>query len=274
MNNIITLLSDFGIADHYVSAMKGAILSINPKATIVDISHQVPPQDIAQAAYLLDNAWRYFPKGAIHLIVVDPGVGSQRKIVILQHPQAFFVAPDNGVLSYVLAEEKRPARSVSYSVKRVKLSAGLRAMTLSNRRFWRSEVSNTFQGRDIMAPVAAHLSRGVPLEEFGEPITELMAFPVLRPRRSHDALTGHIIHIDSFGNLITDVRSADLPSRNVSIEVAGHHIQGLVRYYAQKDGLVALIGSSDRLEIALRNGSAAAFTGAKVGDEVVVRFHR
>ena len=260
MSRVITLLSDFGAADHYVAAMKGVILSINPEATLVDISHNVQPQNIAQAAFLLDSAWKYFPEGTIHLVVVDPGVGSERKTVILQHPQGLFVAPDNGVLSYVLAE----------CAPKGKLRPGTKAVSLSNRKLGMPMVSPTFHGRDIMAPAAAFLSMGAPIEELGDPVERLVTIPIPRPLRKRNALIGHVIHIDSFGNLITDVRNADVPSRNMSIEVLGHRIEGLVEYYAQKDGLVALFGSSDRLEIAFANGSAAAFTGAKVGYKVIV----
>ena len=272
MSGIITLLTDFGMADHYVSAMKGVILSINPKATLVDICHQVQPQNIAQAAFLLDATWRYFPQGIIHLIVVDPEVGSQRQAIILKHQSTLFVAPDNGVLSYLLTDEKqRTHNALSYSLEPRKLGPGLKAIALSNRSFWRPSVSATFHGRDILAPVAAHLSLGVPLEEFGKMVSELLAFPLPRPRRSQDSLVGHIIHIDSFGNLISDIRSADLPSADLCIEVAGQQIDGLAQYYAQKEGLMALIGSSDRLEVAQRNGSAAALTGAHLGDEITVK---
>ena len=272
MSGIITLLTDFGMADHYVPAMKGVILSINPKATLVDICHQVQPQNIAQAAFLLDTTWKYFPQGTIHLVVVDPEVGSQRQAIILKHHSAFFVAPDNGVLSYLLADEEQPAHyAPSYSLEPRKLGPGLKAVALSNRRFWRPSVSATFHGRDILAPVAAHLSLGVPLEEFGKLVSKLLAFHLPRPRRSQDNLVGHIIHIDGFGNLISDIRSADLPSADLCIEVAGQRIKGLAQYYAQKEGMMALIGSSDRLEIAQRNGSAAALTGARLGDEITVK---
>ena len=273
MSSIITLLTDFGMADHYVSAMKGVILSINPKVTLVDICHQVQPQNIAQAAFLLDSTWRYFPQGTVHLIVVDPQVGSQRRLIVLeQQPSTFFVAPDNGVLSYLLSNEEQTVQpSLLHSPKPHRLGPGLKAVSLSNHQFWRPSVSVTFHGRDILAPVAAHLSLGIPLEEFGTPVTELLAFPLSHPCRLQDSLVGHILHIDSFGNLISDIRSADLPAGDLCIEVSGQHIDVVVQYYAQKEGLVALVGSSDRLEIAQSNGSAAAFTGAALGDEITVK---
>ena len=272
MSGIITLLTDFGLADHYVSAMKGVILNINPKATFVDICHQVQPQNIVKAAFLLDSTWRYFPQGTIHLVVVDPGVGSRRHAIVLEHQSSFFIAPDNGVLSYLFADEKQPAHYAPSNLPKLhKLGTGFKAISLSNRRFWRPSVSATFHGRDILAPVAAHLSLGVPIEEFGKPVSKMLSFPIPRPYRSQDNLVGHIIHIDSFGNLISDIRSTDLPVSDLCIEVSGQHIDGLVQYYSQKDELVALIGSNDRLEIAQHNGSAAAFTGAGLGDEITVK---
>jgi S-adenosylmethionine hydrolase len=272
VNGIITLITDFGIADHYVSALKGVILNINPKAVLVDISHQVQPQNIAQAAFLLDSTWMYFPRGTIHLVVVDPGVGSQRRAILLEHQSTFFIAPDNSVLSYVLADEKQPTHYAPSNLPKLhKLGTGFKAISLSNRHFWRPFVSATFHGRDILAPVAAHLSLGVPIEEFGKPVSKLWSFPIPRPHQSQDSLIGHIIYIDSFGNLISDIHSADLPTGDIRVEVCGLQIDGLVQYYAQKDELVALIGSNDRLEIALHNGSAAAFTGANLGDEITVK---
>jgi len=271
VSGIITLLTDFGTADHYVSAMKGVILNINPKAILVDIGHQVQPQNIDRAAFLLDSTWRYFPQGTIHLVVVDPGVGSQRRAIVLEHQSTFFIAPDNGVLSYVLGFKKQPAHYAPSNLPKLhKLGTGFKAISLSNRRFWLPSVSATFHGRDILAPVAAHLSLGVPIEEFGKPVSKLWSFPIPQPLRSQDNLVGHIIHIDSFGNLISDIHSADLPAGDLCIEVSGQHIDGLVQYYDQKDELVALIGSNDQLEIARHNGSAAAFTGAGLGDDITV----
>ena len=257
MGNIITLTTDFGTSDAYIGAMKGVILGINPNATIVDISHDIEPQNILQAAYVLDKAYPYFPKGTIHVVVVDPGVGTERKAVIIKTLEAFFVAPDNGVLSYVV--ENR-----------------IEAVSITNPRFWRKPVSATFHGRDIFAPVAAHLSLGTSPHEFGETISSLVAFPCPRPRVEADGtIIGHVVHIDRFGNLITDIKRSDLPETNLQIEVKGHSIWGLSVSYAEGGELLALIGSDEHLEIGAENGSAAALLGAKVWEQVdVIRSSR
>jgi S-adenosylmethionine hydrolase len=268
---VITLTTDFGPGDAYVAAMKGVMLGINPAASLVDISHAVRPQDIRQAAFVLGAAFPFFPPGTIHVAVVDPGVGTARRAVILRTPAADFVAPDNGILSYVIHEhETAPIEN-----GRVRLSpkSGLQAVAITEPRFWRAPVSATFHGRDIFAPVAAHLSLGVPLPEFGERIDDLAVLPVPAPVLEPDgAVTGQIIHIDSFGNLITSIRRRDLPGAAASMTVTagGKVIRGLSQTYAAGSGLLALIGSSDRLEISLPMGSAAARLHARVGDEIRV----
>ena len=205
MATVITLTTDFGISDAYVASMKGVILSVNSKAVIVDICHSIEPQNILQAAFILGTAHHYFPKGTIHVVVVDPGVGSQRKAVILKTPSAFFLAPDNGVLSYIVnelcPEPAKPSPSISLDLKRRKLKKGLEAIAITNPDFWRQPVSSTFHGLDIFAPVAAHLSLGVPLHKFGESISYLHAFPIPKPYRDVEgSLVGHVLHIDNFGN--------------------------------------------------------------------------
>lgn len=268
MTPVITLTTDFGLSDGYVAAMKGTILAINPQVTIVDISHQVKPQDIAGAAFLLGTAYHYFPAGTIHVIVVDPGVGTERRAIALSTPVASFVAPDNGVLSYVMEQEgARPGNTAHQRT----LSPGMKAVALTNASYWRHPLSATFHGRDIFAPVAAHLSRGVLMEEMGEPISSLTVFPVPRPQRLADgSLSGEVIYIDYFGNLITDIKDADLPKGDLLVEVAGHQIRGLSASYAQGAELLAIIGSSGRLEVSGKNGSAAQLLQAKVGDGVMV----
>ena len=256
MGAIITLTTDFGTQDAYVATMKGVILGINPEATIVDICHSIEPQNIAQAAFVIATAYNYFPADTIHVIIVDPGVGSQRRAIALKTQGAFFVAPDNDVLSYVIdASPEQP-----------------QAVALTNPKFWRHPVSSTFHGRDIFAPVAAHLSLGVPLEEFGEAITSLSAFPVPHPQvGANGELIGHILHIDRFGNLITDVNKEDLPWDTFSLEIADRQIEGLSTSYAEGDKLLALLGSSGHVEIALKNGSAAGLFDARIGDEVKIK---
>ena len=269
MAAVITLTTDFGPGDAYVAAMKGVILSINPAATLVDISHDIRPQDVRQAAFILSMACPYFPPGTIHVAVVDPGVGTTRQAVILRTPQADFVAPDNGLLSYVLQDHGVSADERAGLAPR----GSLQAVAITEPRFWREPVSATFHGRDIFAPVAAHLSLGVPLSEFGEAIASLVVFPIPAPRRGADGtLRGSILHIDSFGNLITNIKERDLPGDTASLTVTagGKTIRGLSRTYGAGRGLLALIGSSGRLEIALRDGSAAALLHAGTGDEIGV----
>ncbi len=271
MGAVITLTTDFGLTDSYVAAMKGVILSINPEVTIVDICHTIKPQNIPQAAFILGTAYQFFPEKTIHVVVVDPGVGTERRAIILRTPTACFVAPDNGVLSYVIQEH--PTKSLENDINRQQreLGPGLEAIAITRSQFWRSPVSPTFHGRDIFAPVAARLSLGLLPIEFGEKISSLIVLPCSCPyQETGGPLVGHIIHIDSFGNLLTDIKSNDLPEarQTITVEVGNQRISGLSRTYTDGGGLLALIGSSGYLEVSLRNGNAGAFLNAKVGDEV------
>ena len=274
MGSVITLTTDFGYDDAYVAAVKGAILSINPEARVVDVTHSIEPQNVQQAAFILSAAYRYFPKHTIHVAIVDPGVGSEREGIILKTHSAVFVAPDNGILSYVLGD-LLPAESTAVQPDRrltkVVFKTGLEAIAISDPRFWRQPVSPTFHGRDVFAPVAAGLSLDIAIYEFGAKIDSLHVFPVSRP--SLDAggtLVGRVLHIDRFGNLITNIKNSDVPGRDVLIEVADQSIEGLSSYYAQKNGIMAIPGSSGYLEIALRDGSARDYLGMIEGDEVRV----
>ena len=270
MTAIISLTTDFGLSDPYVAAMKGVILSRNPDAVIVDISHDIRPQRIEQGAFVLAAAWPYFPAGSIHIAVVDPGVGTSRAAIVLSTPKGTFVGPDNGILSAALPDEERPA--CTEGPRRVSLPAGHSARCLSDDRFHRRPVSETFHGRDIFAPVAAHLSLGVPPEELGPRLSEVVALPAFRAVPLADgALAGRIVHVDRFGNLVSDVHADQLLSNRITAEIGGRRIAGLGRTYAESEGLVALIGSSGFLEVALREGSAAREIGADVGDTLVVR---
>ena len=267
---IITLTSDFGLADAYVAAMKGVILSLNPNAVIVDVSHAVRPQHIEQGAFLLEAASPYFPADAIHIAVVDPGVGTERRGLALQTPLGVFVGPDNGVLSPALAEEVR--EGVGEGGGRVTLPEGTTGVELTNPRYQRLPVSHTFHGRDVFAPAAAHLSLGVALAELGEAVVDAFVLPPFRARRRPDgSLAGRVIHVDGFGNLITDMRAEDLSSSEVTVEIRGRRIAALRRAYAGGPGLAALVGSSGFLEIALPGGSAAAETAADIGEPVTAR---
>ena len=275
MGAIITLTTDFGFTDAYVAAMKGVILGINPEARIVDICHSIRPQAISQAAFVLSTVYEYFPQRTIHVVVVDPGVGTERRAIILRTPSADFIAPDNGVLSYVIQEGTSPLQATPEErPQQIELGPGLEAVAITRPQFWRSPVSPTFHGRDIFAPIAAHLSLGTPPMDFGEAITSLTVLPLLQPYQTSDGvLVGHILHIDNFGNLITNIKGDDLAEANqaITIEIGKQSLSGLSRTYAEGKGLLALIGSSGHLEVSLKEGDASAFLGVDVGNEVKIR---
>jgi S-adenosylmethionine hydrolase len=267
---VITLTTDFGLADPYVASMKGVILSLNPQAVIVDVTHAVRRQRIEQGAFLLQASLPYFPPGSIHIAVVDPGVGTRRRAIALRTPGGTFVGPDNGVLSPALPDDVRSRAGEGGGW--VHLPEGSSSVALTDPHYHRRPVSDTFHGRDIFAPAAAHLSLDVPLSDLGEPVDEVVLLPPFRARREPDgSQRGRIVHIDVFGNLITDVRGEDLASRRLTVEVSGRTIGGLQRSYAGGEGLTALVGSSGFLEIALTGGSAAAELGLDIGDPVAVR---
>jgi S-adenosylmethionine hydrolase len=274
MSAIITLTTDFGLADAYVAAMKGVVLGINPEAKLVDICHSIQSQNIAQAAFVLSTACGFFPQRTIHLVVVDPGVGTERKAIILRTPEADFVAPDNGVLSYII--QRYATIPAAANRQPLEPGAGLEAIAITRPQFWRSTISPTFHGRDIFAPVAAHLSRDVPPVDFGEAVDSLTIFPVPHPHPAPDGtLVGHILHIDNFGNLITSIKSHDLPAvlqrrTALTIKIGNETISGLSLTYGTGKGLMALMGSTDHLEISLKGGSASTFLNAGIGDEVKI----
>ena len=265
-SGIITLTTDFGLSDSYVGIMKGVILGIARNVTIVDITHQIAPQDIHQAAYIVQTFGAFFPPGTIHVVVVDPGVGSKRRRIILTTPNAVYVAPDNGVLTYVWREA-----ITQWGMERCAV------YNLTEPRYWLPYVSSTFHGRDVFAPVAAHLALGVPPAQFGERCAEIVEAALEQPSLGrHGELVGRIIHIDHFGNCVTNItlkhlREAGIGER-MTAQLIGQRIEGLYRTYADVaiGALVALIGSSDHLEIAVRNGSAAQTLGAGIGDIVRV----
>ncbi len=270
---VITLTTDFGLSGPYVGVMKGVMLSINPDAVVVDISHEVRPQRAEQAAFLLTSAWPYFPPGSVHLAVVDPGVGTARRALAIQTPAGTFVGPDNGVLSAALPDELRAQAAPPAAA--VVLPPGFRAVALTSERYFRRPVSPTFHGRDVFAPVAAHLSLGVPITELGQPVVSITVLPPFRAATLPDgSLTGRVLHIGRFGNLITDVRGDDLPGGDLTVEVAGRKITGLKRTYAEGQGLIALIGSAGYLEVALPGGNAAEALNADIGTPLTVRWGR
>jgi S-adenosylmethionine hydrolase len=259
-NSIITLTTDFGTGSPYVAQMKGVILSINPKVTLVDITHAVPPQDVRQGALALADTTTRFPDGSIHVCVVDPGVGTDREIVCAEIDRRYYVAPDNGVLSY-LTRTKAPTRVVA----------------LSARRYWLSTPSSTFHGRDIMAPVAAHLSLGTAPVNFGRLAGGLVELDWPAAIVEKGCIKGAVIARDSFGNLITNLERGDfaeMASRETAeVRCGGRQIPGIIDTYAQQSpgAVVALFGSSGRLEIAVVNGSAAEQLPVEIGDAVLVK---
>jgi hypothetical protein len=270
MGIFITLTTDFGLSDGYVAAMKGVISSINPEATIVDICHTIQPQNIREAAFVFSTAYSFFPLYTIHLVVVDPGVGTNRRAIILKTPRAYFVGPDNGVFSYVIdAFSAQPVPDT----RLVKPGAEMQVYAITKSGYWRRPVSNTFHGRDIFAPVAARLSLGLMASDLGDRIDTVTAFQIPHPEQEENLIQGNILHIDNFGNIITDLRESTLSTlgQSVTITVGDYQIEGLVQAYADKEGPMALFGSSGYLEISLPDANAGAFLKAKVGDKVIVK---
>ena len=259
MSKIITLCSDFGLRDGYVAAMKGVILGIAPDARLVDITHDLPRGDVQEAAFTLWSAYRFFPRGTVHLVVVDPGVGSDRRAIAVRTEGHLFVAPDNGVLDYSLRQEPM-----------------LGAVALTHRAYWRTpEVSRTFHGRDIFAPAAAHLANGVPLTDLGDAIQGLVSLDHPSPVVQGDgSIDGHVIHVDRFGNLVTDIPAVMLAERrDWRIIIGRESVCGLRETYASVGSgeLLALIGSLGHLEIAVRDGDARQATGGDVGATVQLK---
>jgi S-adenosyl-L-methionine hydrolase (adenosine-forming) len=272
------LTTDFGLYDTYVGTMKGVILGINPQASIVDITHNVPPQNLREAAFAAYTSFRYFPNGTVHVVVVDPGVGSTRRAIALLTPRGIFVGPDNGVFTLVIAEEARTAGTpISEEGGMVKLPPSMTAIDLQNKEYWLPMISTTFHGRDVFAPVAAQLSMGLDPHRLGETIDSLNTFRARRPYVDHrSAMVGAIIHTDRFGNMITNITKqhlADFGTEDVMITVGDRQIRGISRAYSavEPGQVLVLIGGSDHLEIAVRNGSAQRLLGLSSGDKIFAR---
>jgi S-adenosyl-L-methionine hydrolase (adenosine-forming) len=268
---LITLLTDFGTADYFVAAVKGVILSLNPRARIVDISHDIPPQDIEAAAFTLLAAQPAFAAGTIHVGVVDPGVGSTRRAILIHARESFFVGPDNGIFSYVCESDMLSGQRNSSSPPEV--------FHLTNTEYFRHPVSDTFNGRDVFAPVAAALSRGVKPAELGTQITDFVRLAPLVPTTSRDGrITARVIHIDRFGNCVTNITPNDLPAKMIQggakLRLKGKLVKSFRRYFSEETGsrdkLFAVWGSAGFLEIAATNESAAKLLKARCGDAVIV----
>lgn len=258
MPPIITLITDFGTRDSYVSEMKGVILSLVADVQLVDVTHDVEPQQVAEAALVLEAAAAAFPAGTVHLAVVDPGVGTDRRAIVVVAGDQLFVGPDNGLFTPMF------------------MHAAWRAFELTAKEFRRATVSKTFHGRDVFAPAAAHLARGVAPERFGPAVEDPVRLPWPEAREGADGVGGTVIHIDRFGNLVTSIEAAHvaavLADGQAAVRVAGRVLPLVGTYGELPAGRAgALIGSRNRLEVVVRDGSAAARLGAGRGTAVVLR---
>jgi S-adenosylmethionine hydrolase len=260
---IVTFLSDFGLQDWFVGVVHGVINEIATEAHVVDLNHLIPPGNVVRGAFILEAAAPDFPHGTVHLAVVDPGVGTLRRALVVEARGQCFVGPDNGLLEWALSAE------------------GARVHALVQTRWFRHPLSRTFHGRDVFAPVAAHLSRGVPLREFGPVVSDPMRLAQAHPRHEGSSLTGRVVFIDRFGNALTNLTlqalhkafGRDIPAERMSVTVLDRMVTGLARSYgdAPVGTMLAIVGSSGRLEIAQVGGNAAARVGIGEGDPVVVR---
>lgn len=256
---IITLTTDFGTSDHLVGAMKGVILNINPAARIVDINHSVVPFDILDGALSIANAYRYFPSRTIHVIIVDPGVGTERRPILVSGEKQFFVAPDNGVLSTIYERESCTVRHVTAE------------------HYFLNPVSPTFHGRDIFAPTAAWLSKAFQTEAFGEVITDFVRFTMPKTKSAGQMVKGVVLRVDVFGNLMTNLMAEDIPigalgGGEIKIAVNGKQVLKFAQTFAAGNPgePIAVLGSAGYVEIAVNRGSAARTLGVNRGAEVTL----
>jgi S-adenosyl-L-methionine hydrolase (adenosine-forming) len=256
---IITLLTDFGTQDYFAGAMKGVILSINPEARIVDLTHEIPPQDIQAGAFNLLCCYRDFPAGAIHVAVVDPGVGSDRKPILVECANQFFIGPDNGIFSWICERE-----------------GNWRALHLTRDRYFRHPVSNTFHGRDVFAPIAAVLSNGVSSNDLGVPLSDIVRLEALGPRHHADGtIEGRVLHIDRFGNCVTNLSQRDLAVEGPAswkLLLNNQEVTSLRQDYAggSRNTVFAVVGSAGLLELSARNDSAAEILEVERGQSLIL----
>ncbi len=260
--SVITLLTDFGDRDHFVASMKGVILGINPQARIVDLSHNVAPHQIEDAAYLLKASCKYFPDGTVHVAVVDPGVGSLRRPLLVTTSRHFFVAPDNGLLSYIYQEE-----------------TGVEVRQIENKQYRLDSEGATFDGRDLFAPAAAWLTKGQQPGSYGKLVQDCVKLPLAEPAWQGSMLAGTIVYVDRFGNLISNltpfhVKEVQGRTRRsgVSIRIGGITIDGLVRSYSQGDPITprALVNSNGQVEIFVKEDSAAETLKVRRGETITL----
>ncbi|HET92354.1 MAG TPA: hypothetical protein ENN99_16690 [Chloroflexi bacterium] len=276
---LLTLTTDFGTSDGYVGTMKGVILTILPVAQVVDISHHIAPQDVRQAAYVLYTAYPFFPSHAVHLVVVDPGVGSARRPIAVQTPRGSFVGPDNGVFSYVMACE--PVEAL---------------VELTAPHYRMARVSSTFHGRDVFAPAAAHVAAGISVADLGPPVTDPVGLPLPRLEIGTGGIVGEVLHVDRFGNVVSSIGRLEWSGTGddlvltpawqklgprtrfraaaTRVVVGRQSIDGVCRAYAEaeRDRVLAVVGSTGHLEIAVREGNAARQLELSPGDPVVVQW--
>jgi S-adenosylmethionine hydrolase len=256
---IITLTTDFGTSDHLVGSMKGVILNINPAARIVDLNHNVVPFDILDGALSLASAYQYFPSRTIHVIVVDPGVGTERRPIVVSGEKHFFVAPDNGILSMIYEREACTVRHVTAE------------------HYFLNPISPTFHGRDIFAPTAAWLSKTFQTEAFGEVVTDFVRFTMPKAKSSGQAVKGVVLRVDAFGNLMTNLTAEDIPAEAlgggaVKLAVNGKQVLKFAQTFASGNSgePIAVLGSAGYVEIAVNRGSAARTLGVNRGAEVTL----
>lgn len=258
MKEIITITTDFGLKDPYHGALKGAILSVNPQACLVDITHLIPPGAISEGAFVLSQSYRYFPRGTVHLAVVDPGVGSTRRPILIETEDYCFVGPDNGIFSLAIESERV-----------------VRVVHLTEGSYFRNDVSSTFHGRDIFGPVAGHLTLGVRPSMFGPEITDQVMIRRKEPVTEEGSISGTVIYVDRYGNLVTDISAESIAGFGAHVEalIKGRVIRGIEVCYSNCSGkgLALLIGSTGLLEVAIDSDNASLAIGAQAGEKVVVR---
>ena len=257
---LITLTTDFGSGSHYVAAAKGVILALNPDVRIVDLTHDLPPQDLRQTAFVLVSALPYFPPETLHVVIVDPGVGSQRSIVYVELANLRVLAPDNGCWTWLLEGGRRRPRVIR----------------LAEKRYWRSRISPTFHGRDIFAPVAANLSLGLDPRELGPIVADWVRLDRPTPRHDDGGICGEVIYVDRFGNLIVNIpgEALTLDDRPKRVRVDGIEVPRIVRTYSEVEPgtLIALVSSGEWLEVAVNQGDAARQLDAHIGTPVTLEW--
>ena len=261
---VISLMTDFGAKDGNVGVMKGVIWGICPTAQIADVSHLIPAQNIREAAYVLARSVPYFPKRSIHVVVVDPGVGTQRRPMAAQIGDWFYVGPDNGTITGLLERAEQGGWQTQF-------------VQLNEKKYWLPVISHVFHGRDIFSPVAAHLANGVSLHEFGTSFDDPVRLDLPKPGRTDNGWRGEVTHIDHFGNISTNIRAEHLgdaikQKENIRVRLSGREIDGMVDTFGERpaEELIALLGSTGNLIVSVVNGSAVQLLGTRVGDTVEV----